>query len=545
MWARDKSADRSKNRSAHRLNWNFARVSKRVALIAYMLGSPLIAATAPAETPEDQPQAKDFKDAIAEMERIDPRAPAALASRLEYADFLAGSVSADCRARLDNVQSLLTAIAANPALDLLPGGRAHAAHIEYRLHLARASCGGNPPERDTELRKALAAALRAVDLYRDALDYQSMAVAQFNAGATHHILGEDEAAIASLETAVEMDREYGFHEDARDNGRLLMRWKRGDTGAADPSVTDPRDFPSRSAALKYGWIANDADIGIHLEYARLAGDYLDQAQGSGLVRQHIRRVHRHWVASYDPTMTADDADVRPDGAADLDKLAIIFTRALRQHPDIEVSDDGELQSVVDSTKVARRLIAGARALIRDRGSAGGAAARVPRNAAYETSIQFSPETVETKAAENYSLETGAWIGATLEQGVWYKMSAALTLPGIEQILLPHDMEFAYTRDVPCSAGSTTTGCVELVIHATPQEDALKELIDVLTRRLTLRRGQTARYWSTTYVRIVADPNTLETYVSDARRYWYLSTGEAEPNDLEQASERIVSTFAYH
>jgi tetratricopeptide (TPR) repeat protein len=521
-------------------------------LIASILGSALYAGTAPADAPEDQPTAKDFEDAITELDKIDARAPAALASRLEYADFLAGSsASGDCRVRLDNAESMLAMIAVDPALGvILPDGRARAANIEYRIHLARASCGSSPPERDTELRHALVAAQRAVDLYRDALDYQSMAIAQFNAGVAHRLLGEDGAAVAALETAIEMDREYGFHQDARDNARLLMRWKGVDTGHADPgqaapAADDGQDFPSRSAALKFGWLANDADIAIQMDYSRLAADKVNRAQGTALVKRHIRQVHRHWVASYEPSMTIDDADVRPDGAADVDRLAIAFTRALRQHPDIEVGDSGDLRAVVDSTKDARRLISGAQSLIRDRASAGGTLARLSRHSAFATGVAFSPELVETKAAEDYSLETGAWIGATLEQGVWYRMSAELCAPGIEQVLLLHDLEFAYTHDVPCTAGSISRVCVELVIHATPQEDVLKEFIDMLTHHLTLRRGQTARYWSTTYLRIVVDPNTLETYASEARRYWYLSTGEAEPKDLENVSEKIVSTFAYH
>jgi hypothetical protein len=53
------------------------------------------------------------------------------------------------------------------------------------------------------------------------------------------------------------------------------------------------------------------------------------------------------------------------------------------------------------------------------------------------------------------------------------------------------------------------------------------------------------YWSTSYLRIVTDPNTLMTYASDARRYWYVSAGSADPNGAITASERIVSTFMCH
>jgi tetratricopeptide (TPR) repeat protein len=503
-----------------------------------------------AEAQEDQPGSKDFEDAIAALDKIDPRAPAALASRLEYADFLAGSASGDCQQRLANAESLLAMIAANPALEVtLPSGRARAANIEYRIHLARASCGSSPPDRETELRKALAAAQRAVDLYRDALDYQSMAIAQFDAGVTYRMLGDDGAAVASLETAIEMDREYGFRRDAEDNYKLLMRWKGNDTvaaatAAADPAASVMQDFPSRSAALKFGWIANDTDVGIQMDYTRAAADKINRAVGTGLVKRHLRERYGRWVASYEPNKTANDADVRPNGAADLDKLATIFTRALRQHPDIEVSNTGDLQEVVDSGKVSRRLSAAAQALIRERAPAAKIAARSSRHAAYEIDIAFAPEVIEATTAENYSLETGAWIGATLEQGVWYKMSAALTMPGIEQLLFPYDVEFAYTHNVPCTAGSTIRSCVELVIHATPQEDVLKEFLKQVPRQLHLRHGQAMHYWSTTYLRIVTDPNTLMTYASESRRYWYLST-DADPRGAENVSERIVSTFAYY
>lgn len=56
----------------------------------------------------------------------------------------------------------------------------------------------------------------------------------------------------------------------------------------------------------------------------------------------------------------------------------------------------------------------------------------------------------TEHTEDYDFQTGVWIGATLEQGVWYNMSVPLTLPGARQLVLPHDVEFAYTRDVPCT-----------------------------------------------------------------------------------------------
>jgi tetratricopeptide (TPR) repeat protein len=514
------------------------------ALAAFLLGLASFATTA-AESSDETPGPKDFEDAIAALDNIDPNAPAALAARLEYAEMLAGSAGDDCRQRLDQAQSILDGVDANPAFVVaLPGGLAREENTEYRIHLARASCG-DPPSRDSELREALGAAQRAVELYRDALDYQSAAISQFNAASTHRLLGEENLSIASLEIAVDMDREYGFQRDAEDNNQLLKRWKAGDGAAADSAAGRMQDFPRRSVALKFGWTPCDAETEIQLDFSRAAAGKVNRAFGSTSVKGHIRKNHRPWLESYEPLMAANDAEVRPDGAADLSLLAVLFTRALRQHPDIIVSHKGDLLEVVDSRKAARQLSAATRALIRDRAPAGEIAARLSKQTGHVIDVAFAADAIEAKAAEDYSLTTGAWIGATLDQGVWYRMSAALIMPGIDNILLPNDVEFAYTRDVPCTAGSAVPPCVEIVLHATPQQEPLGTVLERMTHDLQLPRGQAVQYWSTSYLRIVTDPNTLMTYASDARRYWYVSAGSADPNGAITASERIVSTFMYH
>jgi tetratricopeptide (TPR) repeat protein len=515
------------------------------ALLAFLWGSASFTATA-VESSDESPSPKDFEDAIAALDDIDPNAPAAFAARLEYADFLVGSAGDDCRQRLDKAQSILDGVGARPAFVVaLPGGRAREENIEYRIHLARASCGGNPPSRDSELREALGAAQRAVELYRDALDYQSAAISQFNAASTHRLLGDDDLSIASLEIAIDMDREYGFRQDAEDNNQLLMRWKGGAGTAAESAAGGMQDFPRRSVALKFGWTPCDAEAEIQLDFSRATADKVNRASGSASVKVHIRTGHRPWLKSYEPFTAVNDADVRPDGAADLSLLAVLFTRVLRQHPDIIVSYKGDFLEIVDSHKAARQLSAATRALIRDRAPAGEIAARLSTHAGYGIDVAFAPDTIEAKAAEDYSLATGAWIGATLDQGVWYKMSAALIMPGIENILLPNDVEFAYTRNVPCTADSAAPSCVEIVLHATPQQESLDRLLEQMTHGLQLPGGRALHYWSTSYLRIVTDPNTLMTYASDARRYWYLSAGGADPNGAITASESIVSKFKYH
>jgi hypothetical protein len=515
------------------------------ALVAFLLGTTPFTARA-AESSDEPPASKDFEDAIAALDKIDPNAPAALAARLEYADDLAGSTGDDCRQRLDKAQSILDGVGANPAfVVVLPGGRARAENTEYRIHLARASCGGSPSSRDSELREALAAAQRAVELYRDALDYQSAAISQFNAASTHRLLGDDELYMAALQIAIDMDREYGFRQDAEDNIQLLMRRKSGDGSAVHSAAGGMQDFPQRSVALKFGWAPCDVDAVIQLDLSRAAAGKVTHASGTASLKGHIRKNLRPWLKSYEPFAAVNDADVKSNGAADLSLLAVLFTRVLRQHPDIIVSQNGDLLGVEDSRKAARQLAAATRAIIRDRAPAAELAARSSMHAGYEIAVSLAPNSIEAKAAEDYSLTTGAWIGATLDQGVWYRMSAALSMPGIDNVLLPNDMEFAYTRNLPCTVDSAAPSCVEIVLHATPQEEFLGQWLEQLTLNLQLPRGRTVHYWSTSYLRIVTDPNTLMTYASDARRYWYLSADSTDPNGTIGTSENIVTTFAYH
>src|SRR4029077_2892038 len=118
-----------------------------------------------------------------------------------------------CAQRLEQAQEQLGSVEANPKASVMfPDGWARAVDIEYRLHLARADCGSEA-DRENELGTAVAAARRAVELYRNMFDYRSMVIMQFDVGVVLRQLGDNAAALAALETALDMDREYGFQDD--------------------------------------------------------------------------------------------------------------------------------------------------------------------------------------------------------------------------------------------------------------------------------------------------------------------------------------------
>jgi hypothetical protein len=514
------------------------------ALAAFLLlvvPAPVVAA--------DDPSPQTLEDAIATLEHADPGSPEALNDRLEYAQLIIDAVDVDCHQRLDAAQSQLDTVSHNPETDVvIPNGRARVTDIQYQLKLARASCGAERPERESDLREALAAAQQGVDRYRDALDYKSMAIMQFNVGVTQRMLGENDAAVASLESTVAMDREFGFRQEVEDNSKLLALWKNPQPSAVAPAAAPP-DAPSRSVALKFAWSAIDATLAVAIDHAGVVDDTVIHGRAVHLFKQHVRASHDGWVVSYEPGTLDYDMATWPSEIRAVHELAYTFGRALPL-PGFEVSTKGDFKQVTHLGTVATDQTAAVRAMILGHMPAEGGKTRLPGWVVRATKILFAPEAVEQNVAEGYDFETGVWIGARLEQGVWYNMSVPLTLPGARQLLMPHDVEFAYTRDVACAPTVTspssvaTHSCAEIVVHATPETGSLTALMQYLDSALPGHRKVRPHYWAATYISIVTDPNTLTPYVYDVRRYWHASGDTLDRGTADNHSERLVSTFTY-
>jgi hypothetical protein len=474
---------------------------------------------------------------MAALEKADPDSPRALSARLDYAQYLVDAADVACHQRLDTAQSQLDTVTRTPGADVeFPNGRARTADIQYRVKRARASCGAAPAERETDLREALAAAQQAVGLFRDTLDYQSMAIMQFNVAVTQRMLGDNDAAVASLESALAMDREYGFRQDADDNNKLLALWNgpaktiggadpTTAAASAEPAVTAP-DTPGGSVSLKFAWAARDATVGIQVDHAGFMNDSVFHGSAHRSFKQHVHARGNGWIVAYEAGQIAYDVpgyapEYAPGnaprhvpasrgGPGTEQYLAASLGRYLLL-PGFDVSAKGDFEQFTDLRHV----------------DYGGPAAAA-----------------EEHAEEDYDFKTEVWIGATLEQGVWYNMSGPLILPGTRQLLFPYDVSFAYTHDVPCTPTSTGQSCIEIVVHATPDAKRLSELLNYANRRLTFHRQSRSNYWSTTDMRIVTDPSTLETYVYDVRRYWHGSGGALDSDKPENHSERLVWTFTY-
>lgn len=497
-------------------------------------------------TPDKEIGAADFEASISRFEARDPQSPEALNARLQYADFLSQSAIGNCQTRLDAGQAQLDALVARPALYvLLPLGPAQLESGSYRIHTARAACGSDPSRHEGELQQALEAAQNAVDLYRDALDYQSAAIMQFNVAATYHELGDVNDAVSALEATIAMDREYGFRQDAKDNIRLLLSWKGGAASDSDVAAL-MKDFPAHYAELKFRWSNTDADVTVNVDDTSMIDGKIIRSRGSVGLKRHVRPDTMGWTVSNEPGNSTYDLGEWPAVARKLQWSTIYFLAStLLQTPTLIIGQKGDFNSVADPQTFGTNLAAEVSAKIGEIPSesdpeSAGATMR-------ELKAAFSPNYVESSAMQNYGIETGTWIGAKLEQGVWYQMPTQLFLPGLGlgHYLVNHDISFAFTRQVPCTIKSSAPLCAEIVIHATPNVDDLKSTLEEVGQQLKLPDKQSLHFLSVTDIRLVIDPNTLLPYVCDTRQYWYSALNGASNSNPIIELVRTVSTTVYH
>ncbi len=521
----------------------------RAALLAGILVSaPLLRAAEPAASTEAEITAKQFAAAIGSLNALDPQSPDTLDTRLAYANFLTKLEPGDCRAHLDEAQSQLDTAKANRALAVvLPSALARVADVEYQLHSARASCGASATLRDQELHAALESAQRAVDLYRDAFDAVSMVTMQFNVGIAYHDLGDVAAAAAALRTTLDLDREYGFADDAADNYRLLQQWSNEDAGTEQIAAW-MKDFPQRSATLSFGWFESDAQLILQSDVSQLAGADFVHIQGSRTARRHVRKGLDSWLVSYqldDPHFKFDEL---PTGERLTSPLANSLARVLAHFHDFRLNRNGDFDQSKGDFSFEFRARTDAKALARELGSLaldpkGGQSTQLARHVGAALRDALLPDAIEAQTAEDYNLEAGTWIGATLEQGVWYDMTAALFVPLAPQVFLIHKIQFAYSRPVPCIPGSSEVSCIEIVVRAAPDPTVLKATLDMLARRAHLARGQVPQLWSVTSMRLVTDPATLWTYSRETRWHGYWSNGVSGPDQSLIESEKALVTMS--
>jgi tetratricopeptide (TPR) repeat protein len=524
---------------------NIAAAATLLAALSCGMAPPLHAAESPDAPGRDPEEAA--KELAASLERFnarDPQSPDTLNARLAYAVLLAQMDGGDCRARLDTAQSLLDLASASPALGIaLPAGLAHAADAEYKVHSARAACS-TPQLRNTELRAALDAAQRAVSLYREAFDAVSMATMQFNCAVAYHDLGDTAAAVSALQTAIAMDRDYGYEDDAEDNYSQLLQWNNQQAGP-DQVAARMQDFPERSATLAFGWFPSDAQVTIDSGYSQVADGAAWSFHSSRSTLRSVRKGFAGWKVTFQPAEAHFELADAPLEEPAQEGLAISLAGMLGQFHDFEVARNGEFDNSSADFKFLARVRADVKTLTNDLAARDVPHAQLMLSVAQALKAQQSPDVIQDLVAEDYNFETGTWNGATLEQGVWYNMSAALSLPLEPRVFVQHAIEFAYTHPAPCTADATETTCIEIVLRAIPDPALLAEMLHKLARSARLPRRQQPELLTRTDMRLILDPVTLVAYRRDMRQYSYWWNGinagqERSESLLELKKTSVVS-----
>ena len=505
---------------------NFASMIHRRLLLpaATMLA---MAACAPLSAAAPLTKAADFEAAISQSQQNDPQSPDTLNLHLAYANFLSGAAGPGCTQQLAQAQAELDIVTGKPAFDvMLPLAPARIADSEYKIHIARAACGSQTPVR-SELQQALEAGQRATQLYRDGLDYPSAAVMQFNVAAAYQQLDDADHALAALQAAIAMDRDYGLREDAQDNTKLLLQWQ--NQNADDSSVAAAmKDFPVRAPEFKFAWSGSDAGVTLDVEDTSVIQGKTIRSRHTVELKHQIREGSDGWVVTNE---AGKDSYELGDWPADANvpqwPVLYFLVGGMLSAPDIAVGQNGDFKSVRFPEALGAGLTAQLSAEILSR--TGTLSAGTGQQIESDPSVAFAPDFIASRAAQDYGLETGTWIGAKLEQGVWYQMTAPLFLPGLGlgHFVVQHDVSFAFTRELPCEEGSDRV-CAEIVIHALPDTKDLKSALKEADPGLKLADNQAPHVWSRTDMRLVIDPKTLLAYIFDTRQAWYDKLDKSDP-----------------
>jgi hypothetical protein len=311
-----------------------------------------------------------------------------------------------------------------------------------------------------------------------------------------------------------------------------------------------KDFPARSAQFKFHWSDKDADVAVTANDTSMVGGKIILSRGAIALKRQVRANTTGWTVSDEPGNVGYDVAGWPADAKGLQWPMMYFlASALLQAPAIQVGEDGDFRDVANPQVFGTSLAAEVSAQISARiGDITSGSAAEPADAAMgDLTPTFSADFIESSAMQDYGIQTGTWIGAKLAQGVWYQMSTPLFLPslGLGHYLVQYDINFAYTRQVPCGAESPDRLCAEILVHAAPDANDLKATLEDVSRHLKIADKQSLHYWTTTDLRLVVDPDTLLPYMSDRRQYWYDAFAGGGISEPIIESVKTVSTSVYH
>jgi hypothetical protein len=406
--------------------------------------------------------------------------------------------------------------------------------VGYYVEMARSRCSADAAK-NAALQAALKYARDSVAGYRALFMYEPMTIMQFNVAQTLHDSGDDAQAVKELQAAIDLDREFGFKSDAEDNFRMLNAWQKKEVTDADVTAFSA-PFAPRSVTLKFGWTPTKVDATSAFDNATYEGGAVRHTRFTLPMTGAITAANDD--LAYEVKAGEPKLDAATAGADVEKKVVALMARILGKIPTVVVSKTGEFKEVRDLDAFAQQMSAEIDKAVKE-----AVPEKDPRypgvKAATDRELKpfASPENLRGKMQQDYSLGTGIWIGATLEQGGWVSLPLTLSMNGT-QGFIEHTVEAEFARRVPCGPGKAPDSCVELVLEAAPTEAAVADVTQKMQDKGRLD------YAAATRIRIVVDPDTLLPYASETQRYTYLALANKGQRAVKISSEQMSSAYKY-
>ncbi len=496
----------------------------------------------PALSQDFADESKRLEETLSGMARVDQKHPDFLHANLDYAQMLARAADENCLERLPKAETLLETVRNSQVAELVLGtSSARIPFTGYLIEMARFRCEVDTARRKTALLEAQRRARAAVEGYRAGFHYDAMAVMQYNVAQATRELGDEAQAIRELEMALEMDRTFGLHDDAADNFRILREW-RGQTRSDAEVAEFQKGLIPASTALKFAWKPFTATASTTFDLGGFEG---------GLARHTILKLPITETLRADgdgfrldtqpgkPVVQVEAAD-SVDGKVELSMLTML-ARILGSQAPAQLDKAGNLKGVGDAAPVAKAL---ERAI--DSSVVGVLPASDDRMAGVKASVDAvlkpmaTVEVLNARTRENYILDTGIWIGSTLEHGAWMEMKQVLSMNGTPNGFVEQRVRVVLARWLPCAKGRPPRSCVELVFDARP----LPEAIEAIAKKMGDEGQGRLDYASETRRRLVVDPATLLVYETQTLRMGYVALTKNKQRAVKIGTDRTQVTYQY-
>jgi hypothetical protein len=487
-------------------------------------------------------QAKRFEEVISGMAKVDQKHPDFLNANLDYVLLLTRAAEGDCRERLISAQSMYDTVRNTSVAPLvLAAAAGRIPFAGYSIEMARYRCLADPDQKHEALVAAQKLARDAVEGYRTAFYYDSMAVMQYNVAQSYVDLGDKAQAIKELETAIAIDRTYGLRRDAEENFRVLKEWQGAKTSDAE-IATFVESLKPETATLAFDWKPFSVQANAQFDFGSFEGVDVKHTRFAVPMTGKLKNEKDHLVYEWTTGEPHIETAFGTDAAGRVErKIVAVLARLVGRLPPAEISRAGEFKGVREVDVLSKSMTKE----IDDAVAATVPAddARLPQiKAVVDEALRpyAKPENLLGKFQEQFALDTGIWIGAKLEHGTWMEMPLIMSLNGTPQGFVRQRARFALTRWLPCEAKSAPRSCIEVVLEARPEQPAVA---DIAAKMAAANQGR-FDYVGETRRRIVIDPATLRVYESESMRLSYIAVTKDKHRAVKIGADHNLVTSHY-